>query len=931
MISVSLPSLLLLSSLGLTAGVRAAVPEIEVFPGETYGVARVHFTIAEPADTSPRDGRFNVSGDHRRVLYPVFVPDAVPTGAEGAVGGPGGFELIFLFRGSMPFKVAASTNFDRRPYGEFRAAIDPKSPGGERSDDSVRGRALMDRWWSLYRRTLEYSRSRDGHYPVIENYLQWYLARRMKTDQSELESASSLVARPLQTFPEFERLADLFIGTESIRLALQRDALLDSDRTLEAATQDLPPATTIPRVDFPDVPEDLEVEALAAVVPAECLYIRFPTFSAFRTLRDRLEATGAQMHDLFLGRAFDAHSKERLETQLALRETVPSKLFGDLVIGEVAILAHDTFVREGSALGILFEVKKPALFLASLNRLRAEAIETSKSWEGGPAEEDLIRFEEGEARLLSALGNRVRSFHVSSGKYHLVTNCRRLARRFLQCATSGGTGSLARDPGFRHMRHLQPPSEPEDAFLFISDPFVRELIGPAYRAEMTRRTRARAEMELIEVARQVARAEQGRDLDLDELVSRGFIPRSLLEHSDRATYWLHDFGVRDSARGFHGSFLPIPDMDVRTLTRSEVYAYESFRRFYRGQWGRVDPVGIRVRFRPAVEEGGAPPTDHLDLTLDISPVARRPYGWLRGFVGEASRRSVRNLDDVLLSMDFELNPALGTPDAAWLHLGLLDFDLPLLFRDGVPEVASWLGRAPLYAVLPCRDTGGKSLRVLLGAAEPADDGFYQMASILHSGETTWGRRWKDYLVLANDRETCRRLASELEFADGLTAQARIRLNEFATRRVRRTLAVHQLARLRSASQSGAEFLSLLHRELKVPLESCQAAARRILGLGVTCPAGGTYRGDAYPIRGARFFASDAKILRPPLATPDDWIRRAETLGNGSLDLFRQLEVGLTLDGISLHSEIRLRLLSSEPVDDDNSRTGARGPGEARSE
>ena len=104
-----------------------------------------------------------------------------------------------------------------------------------------------------------------------------------------------------------------------------------------------------------------------------------------------------------------------------------------------------------------------------------------------------------------------------------------------------------------------------------------------------------------------------------------------------------------------------------------------------------------------------------------------------------------------------------------------------------------------------------------------------------------------------------------------------------------------------------------------------------MSAGVTCPAGGTYRGDAYPIRGARFFASDAKILRPPLATPDDWIRRAETLGTGSLDLFRQLEVGLTLDGISLHSEIRLRLLSSEPVDDDNSRTGARGPGEARSE
>ena len=36
--------------------------------------------------------------------------------------------------------------------------------------------------------------------------------------------------------------------------------------------------------------------------------------------------------------------------------------------------------------------------------------------------------------LLEAPGNRVRSFYAVAGAFHFVTNCERLATRFLECA-----------------------------------------------------------------------------------------------------------------------------------------------------------------------------------------------------------------------------------------------------------------------------------------------------------------------------------------------------------------------------------------------------------------------------------------------------------------------------------------------------------------
>ncbi|MBI4584064.1 MAG: hypothetical protein HY717_08580 [Planctomycetes bacterium] len=900
-------------------GAEADGPETEAFAGEPFGVARIHFTIVEPAPVTARPPAFNLAGEHARILYPVFFEDPRPAGPEGPVGPPAGFAVLFLFRGAEPLKLTATTNLDQNPLREFKAAINPAGPAPAEGDSERRRRdELLAAWRRGYQALLEHWKNSDDHYPLIENYLLWRFAQVLGSGDRSLKGLAgrspSLAARPLQGFPELERLADLLMGTESIRIAMQRDALLeDQEGKVESElAAPLPRPIEPPPVDLPAAPAGLEVEPISFYVPEECLYIRFPRYSALQSLRARLEGFGASLHDALLGRALDAQARERLEGQLALRETALGKLFGDLAIGETAFAAYDTFVREGSALGVIFEVKNEALFLAALKRLREEVRERSTSWPGGAAEVKDIEIGGRKVELLEAPGNRVRSFHVACGSYHLVANCRRLVERFLECAGDRQGKSLANNPGFRHARALHPLSQPEEALVFISDPFIRGLIGPAYRAEMTRRTRARAELELVEVARMTARAETGQELDLPALVERRYLPPRILSHADGSTYRDGPDGAVDTWRGARGTFLPIPDVPVDRLTSAEAEAYERFRWFYQQQWQRIDPAVIRVRMnsrRPGngpekSSENEATRLDHLALSIDILPYARLPYQWLSALAGLPAPRRLKPLDGEVLSVSLEGGSILANPPA-YFRAALVDFEAPMVFEGDFLNAESLLKSARFHALLPVtRRLSDQEIQASLLAARRDESGWYRLSFDLN-GKALWGKIEGQYLVVSFEKELAERAAAQLLFEEDVPAQARLELGALEGKRVARALAVQNYLRQRRISKSGAGFLSLIHRELKVPLESCDRAAERLLAQRVVCPAGGEYRGNPYPVGGEPFFRSSAFLTEERgFARLEE---RAEALFAPFLRTFRGLRVSLALDRQSLHSEVRIDL------------------------
>ena len=77
--------------------------------------------------------------------------------------------------------------------------------------------------------------------------------------------------------------------------------------------------------------------------------------------------------------------------------------------------------------------------------------------------------------------------YVRDGKYHLVTNCREIAARFLQCGQ--GERTLADSKEFRYARSLIPLGEENTIFVYLSRKFFEGLLSPQYQIETERRLR----------------------------------------------------------------------------------------------------------------------------------------------------------------------------------------------------------------------------------------------------------------------------------------------------------------------------------------------------------------------------------------------------------------------------------------------------------
>ena len=203
------------------------------------------------------------------------------------------------------------------------------------------------------------------------------------------------------------------------RVAMQKRTLLkDAGAALEA-DQALPAATGIPPVEIGDIPDGVKIEPIAMRVPVECFYIRCGSFDNFRWLRSTVDDWGGSIRNLTAVRSVDYGIADRIERQLALKESILSKLLGAALISDVALVGTDTFFREGAAVGIIFQARNNMMLKAQLDNLRRQ-----KSRSDDSASLRIVELAGRKVSFLSSPDNSVRSFYVVDGDYHLVTTSR---------------------------------------------------------------------------------------------------------------------------------------------------------------------------------------------------------------------------------------------------------------------------------------------------------------------------------------------------------------------------------------------------------------------------------------------------------------------------------------------------------------------------
>ncbi|MCA9061191.1 MAG: hypothetical protein KDA85_21910, partial [Planctomycetaceae bacterium] len=263
----------------------------------------------------------------------------------------------------------------------------------------------LQEWWRIYRQRA-LAKVNSHPQPIqIDQYLVSMLSDRLKLPKAEIKS------QPFYYDASTERFIGSLTGTEAVRLALQRDALLSVGRE-EEATESLPKPASPPPIEIPDPDPTVEVEPLAMVVPPENLYIRMRSYDDLVWFADATERWGAELNGFLSVRGMRYNAGARLESQLNLQRSELVRQLTSALVNDMAVIGDDTFIREGAGLGILFQAASTDALHAVLTTQRLKRVADDPEVTLQDIQLDGLN---ATVSLLSTPDNRVRSWYAVHG------------------------------------------------------------------------------------------------------------------------------------------------------------------------------------------------------------------------------------------------------------------------------------------------------------------------------------------------------------------------------------------------------------------------------------------------------------------------------------------------------------------------------------
>lgn len=380
-----------------------------------------------------------------------------------------------------------------------------------------------------------------------------------------------------------------------------------------------------------------EISPLARYVPEDFYFAEFRTLTKMLDAYDVGDLWGAHLFNQAFREAQTLNVGERLKRQLAIEVDQGLRPFYDLVVEDVAVTGSDLFAREGSDVTLLFRVKQPLLFhgrvdafLDAAERAHADARRTTGQYLG--VEYVQLATPERDVSVIAA--DPEPGLHVRSNSM--------AAFRRIVAAINGkdDAGRAVRRLGdateFAYIRTLMPRGdEREDGFVYLSDSFIRRLVGPELKLTERRRLLCYNHLRMIGHASLLFRTERGRWPDsLEELARTNTAPgtfgQGALSCPDGGQYALS----ADKTTGVcshHGHALrltPNIEIPVAQVTGAEANEYSAFLNEYNTYW-RVyfDPIAIRLKVTPEqyrAETIILPLIDNSIYTLLASTLAGTP-------------------------------------------------------------------------------------------------------------------------------------------------------------------------------------------------------------------------------------------------------------------------------------------------------------------
>lgn len=846
---------LLVTATGLQA---QEIVSADAVIGEPFGVGRIEVLLdarRNPADAIPTDRT-------GRIYYPVSTESSrrVRRLLRELVGAPERLEVYFLFSGNGPLELSLA--------GAPRAVALRPVAGGARHG------AMLGEWWRRYASPDQRKKQPDAYPKLVEDYLLGTLARRLRLPVPE----GFLTEEPAETL---EHAIRVVMGAESIRSQWVRRVALGREVAGEA-TQPLPKPVVFPAI-APNVAATVQVEPIALHTPPELFYVRFGSFTNYLWFSHRLEDWGGQVSNLIAKPSIDFGLNDRQQVQLALKQSAMAEIMGPTVISDAALVGTDMFMRDGAAMGILFEARNSLLLASNINSDRSTILKETPE-----AKEEKVEIAGQTVSLLHTPDNRIRSFYIAQGGYHLVTTSRHIAERFIQVARDGR--SLGKTNEFRLARSLYPIDRNDTIFIYLSSDFLQNLLSPSFQVELQRRQRSLAELDVLSVA-QVEAAAAGKTLSIGELITAGYLPQSFGKRSDGSRLVETEQGVVDSVRGPRGMFVPVPDVPVRGVTQAEAAAATAAAQKYAASWEQMTPIIAAVARSKAVREG----LERVSIDVRMTPLAARQHSTIASFLGSPSKQRLAPIAGDVVAFDAVLTKRQGEGD---YHLfgGLRSIDPRLTSGTMMEKLLGMFGGTELVGYIGAWPEPG--LLRLLGATAnvPVDEAGY---SQFITG--SWRRIFGQFTVMSFQPELLASVTPQLKFIPAARpAQGWLRADDLRESPLAPSLTAFGYRKAAELSRGNARFLNSLTQQLHVPPADAFAASQSILTANLVCPLGGKYElvdaKDSHSIwRSTALTAARGDDMPPPdYEFPAlYWLRGIEG------------EVRLTSDELAIHADLEM--------------------------
>jgi hypothetical protein len=855
----------------------AVAQQADAYLGEPFGVAVVTVPLRPgESELALATQGILLEEHHGRAHYPVFATGVVQRVLGELLGGgagasPASWTALFLFTGDEPLELTIRTPTVQR------VTVQPVRPANPRGYDR-----LLQRWWREFHAQARQQADQSDYPPLVQTYLTSMLSRRLGLTPPLLSRREE--AAPGEPYETLQLLS----GLERLRLAMLRRSNLGQVDTARAASIALPPAIRFHPLPPLDIAADVVIEPIAMRVPDDCFYVRFGTFDNYLWL-DRLQRDyGGYIGRMVMLRGYDAALSQRVQRQLALRTSALAELFGPTIVADVAMIGRDFFLREGAAVGVLFQARNSTALAADLARQRLTALQEERA---AGATETKVVVGGREVSLLVTPDNRLRSYYVADGDFHLVTTSRVVAEQFLAVCDGQGIGSLGASDEFRHARSKMPVSRDDTIFVYLGTAFQQGLLSPQYQVELTRRLRAATDLELMLMATWTAVGEGRSHGTIEELIRGGFLPSNFGQRADGSKPIVTDQFVGDSLRGGRGSFTPVPDVAIAGITRDEAERWAQQAAYYEDSWQRMDPMMAGIK-RYALD---GPDLERIVIDGLVSPFSQEKYGWAASLIGPPTPLRIRPAAGDMITAQVVLRGGLLSPQVPVHHLflGVQDHaPLTETSPSGLLGYLNLLRATPGYLGAWPKPGFLDWLPVGLGGGPPDAQGYSRLLMGI------WRRQWQDFSVLAMDPQLLAQVTPQLapvEVADD--AQVRIAVGDLSQAAISEWVNDLTYGRAYLSSFGNAKLLHTMSQQMGVPRADALRAAEHLLDARLVCSLSGEYRWD-----------EQTGLWSSTAWTPDQLDRRPDDYTAPLLEWFRGLDADLTMyeDRVLLRAALDLK-------------------------